>query len=99
MQIPLTPEDTSVEILNLTIDDPGLDFSQARDRAKEAAVAHCPTPPMMLSWNDKKAGRFYPTFECNRSDQPPWIAYAQARGANLTVDINQGDYVFLFLKL
>ncbi|MFH1153108.1 MAG: AF1514 family protein [Pseudomonadota bacterium] len=99
MQIPSISNDTSVETISLTIPDPDLDFSQARDRAREAALEHCQIPPMMLAWNDARAGRFYPTFECNRTGQPPWIVYARARGANLTVDINQGGYVFLFLKL
>jgi hypothetical protein len=47
----------------------------------------------------RKDTKYYPTFECGKTKDPPWIVYARARGANLTVDINQGDYVFMFLKL
>jgi hypothetical protein len=54
---------------------------------------------LLLAWNDARAGRFYPTHQCGKTGEPPWKVYARARGANLTVDINQGDYLFLFLKL
>ena len=99
MQIPTSSGDTSPEILDLVISDPDLDFDEARTRAKEAAVQHCEAPPMMLAWHDTKTGTFYPTTQCGKSDDPPWVVYARARGANLTVSINQGEYVFLFLKL
>jgi hypothetical protein len=99
MQIPTTSSDASVETLWLTIPDSNLTFAEARDKAKEAALQHCSTQPMLLSWNDTIQGKYYPTFECGKTKDPPWIVYARARGANLTVDINQGDYVFMFLKL
>lgn len=28
-----------------------------------------------------------------------WVVYADARGADLTVDVNDGQYTFMFLRL
>jgi hypothetical protein len=99
MRIPSVPSDTTVETLCLTVEDPDLTLDLAREKAKEAAFAHCERPPMLLAWNDAGTGRFHPTHECGKTGEPPWKVYARARGANLTVDVNQGRYVFVFLKL
>jgi hypothetical protein len=54
---------------------------------------------MILSWKNSKTGESYPDYECGVSDRPFWIRYAEGRGANLTVDFNDGDYVFMILKM
>lgn len=97
-QIPSQPSDTSIEIIRITSDDPDLDITGAKDLAKETALERTPMP-MLLSWNNRKAGTFYPAFECGKSDKPAWIVFAESRGANLTVDINDGEFTFMFLKL
>ena len=97
-QITSQPSDTLVEHINIQVDDPGLDFERAKELAKKAALGKT-SMPMLLSWKNGIDGSFYPTFECGKSAQPPWIVFAKARGANLTVEINGGDYVFMFLKL
>jgi len=91
-------EDQIKEVLNMTIDDPGFDFLQARQMAKDAAFERCETP-MILSWKNKKTGEAYPNYECGINDKPFWIRYAEGRGANLTVDFNNGEYVFMILKM
>ncbi|MBU4388632.1 MAG: AF1514 family protein, partial [Proteobacteria bacterium] len=75
-----------------------LDFSKARDLAKGKAGERC-NDPMLLSWHNGKTGEFYPRFECGSGDKPPWIVFAEARGGNLTIDINDGEYIFIYLKL
>ena len=45
------------------------------------------------------SNEFYPGFECGSGDKPPWIVFAEARGGNLTIDINDGEYIFIYLKL
>ncbi len=97
-QIASQSADTSVEYVNIHVDDPGLDFERAKELAKKAVLGKT-SMPMLLSWKNGIDGSFYPTFECGKSVQPPWVVYAKARGANLTVEINDGDYVFMFLKL
>ena len=97
-QIRSQPSDTMVEYINIHLDDPNLDFEKAKELAKKTALGKTPMP-MLLSWKNGIDGSFYPTLECGKSSQPAWIVFAKARGANLTVDINDGDYVFMFLKL
>jgi hypothetical protein len=54
---------------------------------------------MLLSWNNAETGEYYPKTECGHSGRPPWVVYADARGADLIIDVNDGQYTFMFLKL
>ena len=76
----------------------GLDFETAQELARRKAREIC-AEAMLLSWHNAATGDHYPTIECGRSGRPAWVVYAEARGANLTVDINDGQYTFMFLKL
>ena len=86
------------ELIKEQIEDPELDLQQAKDAAKKLALTKCKTC-MVLSWKNGKTGEFYPDRECGTQNKPAWIHYAQARGANLTIDINNGDYIFMILKI
>ncbi|KPJ76585.1 MAG: hypothetical protein AMJ54_11260 [Deltaproteobacteria bacterium SG8_13] len=74
--------------------DPG--FEQARDLARAEARRIDPQA-MLLSWHSSLTGEFYPKIECGRQDRPSWIVWAASRGANLTVAVNDGSYVFYYL--
>jgi hypothetical protein len=53
---------------------------------------------MLLSWFDKKSGRYSPhEAECCKEGKPSWVEYAKSRGGNLTIDINDEDFVFVFM--
>jgi hypothetical protein len=93
-----TSKEYPVEQIKLHIDDPDLDFSKAKDLAKEKA-GELSKDSMMLSWHNGKTGECYPSFDCGGGDKPPWIVFAEARGGNLFIDINDGAYVFIFLRL
>lgn len=97
-QIFETTGDLSPEVLNLNVDDPDFDFLQAKQMAKDKAFERC-DHPMILSWKNSKTGEVYPNYECGVNDRPFWIRYAEGRGANLTIDFNHGDYVFMVLKM
>lgn len=86
------------EEIRLQVAAAGLDFEKARDLAKRKAREIC-VESMLLSWNNAETGEYYPTFECGSSGRPAWAVYADARGADLTIDINDGQYTFMFLKL
>jgi hypothetical protein len=86
------------EEIRLRVAEAGLDFDKAKDLAKRKAREIC-AESMLLSWNNAETGECYPTFECGRSGRPAWVVYADARGADLTIDINDGQYTFMFLKL
>ncbi len=46
-----------------------------------------------------KTGSFYPNFECGGSQKFAWKVFAEARGGDLTIDLNNGEFVFIYLKL
>lgn len=97
-QIFSDPGNTSHELIEETVNDPELTFHQAKDLAKKIAQEKC-NNCMILSWKNGKTGEFYPTRECGTQNKPAWIYYAQARGANLTININNGEYIFMILTI
>ena len=84
--------------IELKIDRPDLDFAEAKDIAKQKALEGC-DDAMLLSWYRGKTGESYPDVECGTGDKPAWIVYAESRGGDLTIDINQGQYVFIYLSI
>ena len=84
--------------IKIRIDDKDLDFLRAKEIAKQKAKALCPDP-MMLSWYQGSTGESYPNLECGRGDKPAWILYAESRGGDITIDINDGQYIFIYLSL
>jgi len=86
------------ENVKLTVEEPGLEFGRAKEIATREARQRAPNA-MLLSWNDRKRGEFYPKFECGGRQRPGWIIFAESRGGNLTVDINDGEYTFIYLMM
>ena len=84
--------------IKIRIDDPDLDFAAAKEVAKQKAK-ETGADPMLLSWLNGKTGESYPDIECGPGDKPAWIVWAESRGGDLTIDINQGQYVFIYLSL
>ncbi len=97
-QIFSTTDNQKKEVINFNIDDPELDFLAAKQMAKDTAFEKCDNP-MILSWKNGKSGDSYPNYECGVSDRPFWIRYAEGRGANLTININDGQFIFMVLKM
>ena len=98
VQIRTGVDDGAKEEIRLRVAEAGLDFENAKDLAKRKAREIC-AESMLLAWNNAETGEYYPTVECSRSGRPAWVVYADARGADLTIDINDGQYTFMFLKL
>ena len=66
---------------------------------KEAAIAVAKNygyESHLLSWFDKRGGTHSLMDECCVDGEPSWIASAEARNGNLTIDVNDEDYVFIF---
>jgi hypothetical protein len=82
----------------LRVEKTGLDLETAKELAKRKARGIC-AESMLLSWNNAETGEYYPKTECGHSGRPPWVVYADARGADLIIDVNDGQYTFMFLKL
>lgn len=98
VQIVNMTENKEEETLNLSVRDPDFDFVKAKQMAKDKASEICDYP-MILSWKNGKTGEFYPNYECGVEGTPFWIRYAQGRGANLTINFNDGEYIFMVLKM
>ena len=84
--------------IEFKIDNYSLDFAEAKNLAKQKAKETC-ADPMLLSWYQGKTGESYPNLECGPGDKPAWIVYAESRGGDLTIDINEGQYVFIYLSI
>ena len=85
-------------VLTVRCEEGDLNFERAREMARERA-AEAGGDPMLLAWHDGVRGVSHPDRECGPGDKPAWILYAESRGADLSVDINDGLYVFVFLGL
>jgi len=75
-----------------------LDYETAHDLAKQKA-RELSTDPMLLSWYCGKTGEYYPKTECGRTNKPAWIVFAESRDADIAVNINDGEYIFLYLSV
>lgn len=92
------PQNQCEEYINMNINLPDLDFATAKQVAKERALEIC-SHPMILSWKNGNTGQTYPDYECGINEEPFCVRYAKGRGANLTIDINDGEYLFMVLKI
>lgn len=81
----------------IQLDDEALDFTAVHATAKEKA-REISTEAMMLSWCNNKKGEYYPNYECGARDKPAWVVAAEARGGDMTIDVNDGKYLFVFLS-
>ena len=83
--------------VRLTADNPGLDLAAATEMAKEKA-GDLADDPMLLAWSCGKTGEYYPTADCGSAGKPPWLVFAESRGADIAININDGEYIFLYLS-
>ena len=72
-----------------------MSFSEARKLADEKAGLNL-VDPMLLAWMDAKTGRFSPNVVCCGKKKPSWLIYAETRGAELSVNVNDLSYVFVY---
>lgn len=84
--------------VKLTIDETDLDFNAAREHAKAKAL-EINRNAMQLAWYNKQTDQGFPNYDCGPGDRPPWQVFADSRGANLTIDINEGTYLFIYLTM
>lgn len=80
----------------LQMDEEPADFQTAWKTAREKAREISPFA-MMVSWYNGQTGEFHPDVDCGGDDRPVWISSAEAKGADLTIDVNEGEFVFLFV--
>jgi hypothetical protein len=83
--------------IQIKVDAPTLDFVKAKDLAKLKAKEYC-ADPMLLSWYQGKTGASYPNLECGPGEKPAWVVYSESRGGDITIDFNEGQYIFIYLS-
>ena len=83
--------------IDIGVRDEPLDFARARAIADRRARELGPEP-MLLAWFDRGAGAFSPQAPCCGDDKPGWLIYAESRGGNLVIDINDEAYVFVYRR-
>lgn len=72
------------------------DFDHAREAAEQRVKTY-DSDPMLLAWYDRNNDRFSPEVSCEEEGgDPGWVNYAKNHGANLTVNVNHGEYIFMF---
>lgn len=81
----------------MNVEDADLNLATASAMAKVKA-RDIDSNAMMLSYHSRKTGEFWPNYDCGGDGQPPWIVFAEARGYNLKIDINKGEYEFFYLR-
>lgn len=80
--------------VNLRVGGLDLDFDVASNLARQVA-SKVEGEAMLLAWFDRKSGRECPEVrECMH--KPGWLAYAGGHGGDLSVVVNEGEYVFIF---
>jgi len=83
--------------IDVGVVDEFLDFARARAIAEGRAREVAPEP-MLLAWYDRGAGAFSPQVPCCGDDKPGWLIYAESRGGDLVIDINDEAYVFVYRR-
>jgi hypothetical protein len=53
---------------------------------------------MLLAWYNGRTGEFSPKVTCCGEDKPTWLIYAESRGGDLVIDINDEAYVFVYRR-
>jgi hypothetical protein len=97
VQIAQREDSLAFETLNLSIDDAETPFAEISAQVK-AQAREINKDAMMLSWFNRKNGEGFPNYECS-NEKPFWEMFAESRGFNLKIVVNDGDYVFYYLKL
>jgi hypothetical protein len=82
--------------VKIKTDLPDLDFVSAQSIADEKVKSLC-QDPMLISWFDATTGESHPDTECGYAGKPGWLNYAKSRNCDMTIDINDEQYVFIYL--
>jgi hypothetical protein len=92
------PRDYPHELIKLHSHTTGVDFVAAKNMAKTKAL-EINADAMMLSYYDDQKKEGFPNYDCGSRSKPPWEVFAESRGCNLIIDIDDGRYQFFYLKL
>lgn len=72
-----------------------LDYGAARAVAQPLAETAA-GEAMLVAWFDGKNQLGYPQVQECTGDKPGWLAYAESHAGNLEVNVNGGEFIFVF---
>jgi len=84
--------------VSIQLDETPPDLKSAKLIADQK-VSELAAEPMLLAWYEAKTGRFSPGVECCSETKPGWVVYAESRGGNISIDINDQAYIFIYRDL
>ncbi len=82
--------------VKIRTDESDLDFMTARSMANKKVKSLCPDPKL-ISWYNATTGESYPGKKCGCAGKPVWLNHAKSCKCDLTVDINDEQFVFIYL--
>ncbi len=82
--------------VKIRTDQSDLDFLAAHSMADEKVKSLCPDPTL-VSWYNAITGESYPKVKSGSAGKPGWLNYAESRNCDMTVDINDEQFVFIYL--
>jgi len=84
-----------VHPIDITIQGVPLDYAVAHALA-DVLSKKVARDAMLVAWFDGKNDVGYPVIQECTGDKPSWLTYAESHGGNLGVNINGGEFVFVF---
>lgn len=89
----MEPNDAMKEI-QVQLEGMSLNYTSARSISETVATQEI-EGPMCIAWYDGQKQEEHPNVtECQH--KPGWLAYAEGHGGRLTVDLNRGEFIFIF---
>lgn len=86
---------TTAREINVSIQGLVLDYAIANTVASTLAEKAA-GETMLVAWFDGKNNMGYPRARECTGDKPGWLAYAENHGGNLEVNVNGGEFIFVF---
>lgn len=85
----------NVKEIAVSIQGVALDYAAAHILAI-ALAEKAAGETMLVAWFDGKNKVGYPEVQECTGDKPGWLAYAESHGGNLEVNVNGGEFIFVF---
>jgi len=83
--------------IRLMLDGISLNYSSARS-ISETVADQVIEDPMCIAWYDGQKQEEHPAVaECQH--KPGWLAYAEGHGGRLQVNLNQGEFIFIYAAM
>lgn len=91
------PPDTHRKVKEIVVSIQGVALDYAAAHIFASALAEkAAGEAMLVAWLDGNNKVGYPEVQECTGDKPGWLAYAESHGGNLEVNVNGGEFIFVF---